>query len=227
MRLTIIGPTPGNYSPPTEEEDASVLKARLDAECQQLARDLQAAVQELVRPELSLGRARAMDEHHDYSEIYTPSSEKVDGLHLGLSQPPPPPMHRFPSWESRIYEVAAGGLKVPLKEDTSSSVEIASTTSRHGSFHSLGINFSIPVYTTVKGRASQIRSAPFSGDSSDSSDGEEMGSGSGGSGPSHPISSGETDISSPGKSAASSIANSLSPLHRSSSSPSKSLRRGQ
>ena len=74
-------------------------------------------------------------------------------------------------------------------------------------------------------RASQIRSAPFSGDSSDSSDGEEMGSGSGGSGPSHPISSGETDISSPGKSAASSIATSLSPLHRS-SSPSKSLRRG-
>ena len=53
-----------------------------------------------------------------------------------------------------------------------------------------------------------------------------MGSGSG-SGPSHPISSGETDISSPGKSVASSIANSVSPIHRSSSSPKSSIRRGK
>ena len=89
-----LGPTPRNYSPPAEEEDASVLRARLDAECQQLARDIQAAVQELVRPELSIGRARAMDENHDYSEIYTPSSEKPEALPLSLSQPPPPPMHR-------------------------------------------------------------------------------------------------------------------------------------
>ncbi|CAL8111752.1 unnamed protein product [Orchesella dallaii] len=254
---TSHGTTPGTCSPPTEEEDASVLRARLDAECQQLARDLQAAVRELVRPELNLGgtsnhsnscgntngtvcattngvvsnipgsgttRARAMDEIHDYSEIYTPSGDKQDGLPFELSQPPPPPMHRFPSWESRIYEVAAGGLKLPSREKASSSNEIASASGAlHQSCNSLGINISIPVYTTVKGRASQIRSAPFSGDSSDSSDGEEMGSGSG-SGP-HPMSSGETDISSPGKSAPSSIANSLSPLHRSSSSPSKSLRR--
>ena len=34
-------------------------------------------------------------------------------------------------------------------------------------------DISIPVYATVKGRASQIRSVPFSGDSSDSSDGED------------------------------------------------------
>lgn len=122
------GTTPGTCSPPTEEEDASVLRARLDAECQQLARDLQAAVRELVRPEPGLnlvgagnhanssantsgtacsgsngivnnssgsGRARAMDEIHDYSEIYTPSGDKQDGLPFELSQPPPPPMHRY------------------------------------------------------------------------------------------------------------------------------------
>lgn len=117
------GTTPGTCSPPTEEEDASVLRARLDAECQQLARDLQAAVRELVRPELNLvgaanhsksngsvctgtngivnnsgagtARARAMDEIHDYSEIYTPSGDKQDGLPFELSQPPPPPMHRY------------------------------------------------------------------------------------------------------------------------------------
>jgi hypothetical protein len=118
------GTTPGTCSPPTtEEEDASALRARLDAECQQLARDLQAAVRELVRPELSLvggnggppsggssvpgssktnigpgpsgSRGKAMDEIHDYSEIYTPSGDNPEnGLPLGLSQPPPPPMHR-------------------------------------------------------------------------------------------------------------------------------------
>ncbi|XP_035703733.1 uncharacterized protein CG43867 isoform X2 [Folsomia candida] len=245
---TSHGTTPGTCSPPTtEEEDATVLRARLDAECQQLARDLQAAVRELVRPELSLGGARAsnlggssskvnggssstrgkaMDEVHDYSEIYTPSAETPENC-LPLGQPPPPPIHRFPEWESRIYQVAAGGLKVPSngKGDTGGvsgggAGEISCGNGRILSYHSLGINFSVPVYTTVKGRASRIRDAPFSGDSSDSSDGEELGSGSG-SGPSHPMSSGETDISSPGKI---SIANSLSPLHRSSSS-SKSVRR--
>jgi len=38
-------------------------------------------------------RGKAMDEIHDYSEIYTPSGDE-NGLPLGLSQPPPPPMHR-------------------------------------------------------------------------------------------------------------------------------------
>jgi len=106
----VAGTTPGSGvgSPPTEsEEDASILRARLDAECQQLARDLQAAVRDLVRPELTLGtsskhgmnggssgsgRRRAMEENHDYSEIYTPSSDEKLGL--SLAQPPPPPMHR-------------------------------------------------------------------------------------------------------------------------------------
>ncbi len=107
-----LGTTPGSgaCSPPTEsEEEASILRARLDAECQQLARDLQAAVRDLVRPELTLGtslgskqgmsgsrsgssRGRAADENHDYSEIYTPSSDEKLGL--SIAQPPPPPMHR-------------------------------------------------------------------------------------------------------------------------------------
>ena len=133
------GASPGRSTPPNEEEDASLLRARLDAECQQLARDLQAAVRELVRPEqlggLSLvdskghfthhgngleivlgttgrrshnsssgagsskgsnhstsGRVRALDENHDYSEIYTPSGDEK--LPLTQAQPPPPPMHR-------------------------------------------------------------------------------------------------------------------------------------
>lgn len=108
----LSGTTPGSESagsPPNEvEEDPCLLRARLDAECQQLARDLQAAVRELVRPEMTLGGTHhgssqiknrnwagepgvATDENHDYSEIYTPSSDEK----MSLTQPPPPPpIHR-------------------------------------------------------------------------------------------------------------------------------------
>lgn len=38
---------------------------------------------------------------HDYAEIYTPSREKV-----AWPRAPTPPLHRFPSWEDRIYQVS-------------------------------------------------------------------------------------------------------------------------
>lgn len=48
--------------------------------------------------------------------------------------------------------MAAGGLKLPSKEKASSTNEIASASGvLHQSCNSLGINISIPVYTTVKG----------------------------------------------------------------------------
>ena len=69
------------------------------------------------------------DELHDYSEIYTPSTEMKgvvedsgttasttsmsDSIETGclIQQPPPPPMHRYPSWENRIYQVASEGIQ--------------------------------------------------------------------------------------------------------------------
>ncbi|XP_040581773.1 uncharacterized protein CG43867 isoform X4 [Lepeophtheirus salmonis] len=131
------------------------------------------------------------EENHDYSEIYTPSNEEkvprawVDstcteisdetpsssggrtgsgdsGL-TGLSLPPPRPLHRFPSWEDRIYQVASEGLTVNSE---------AKMNFQRGAF---GCDINVPVYATVKGRASQIRSIPFTGDSSDSSDNEDGG----------------------------------------------------
>lgn len=74
-------------------------------------------------------------------------------------------------------------------------------------------------------RASQIRSVPFTGDSSDSSDGEDHCGGSDSRGlSSHtPSSSAESSSSSPSKSKTSS----LSPAKLSGSSPSKSMRRGE
>jgi len=90
---------------------------------------------------------------------------------------PPPPIHKYPSWEDRIYQVASDGIK------TSSDIVIgAQIDSRnnnnllHGQLAGgYGTDINVPVYATVKGRASQIRSMPFTGDSSDdSSDGEEL-----------------------------------------------------
>lgn len=42
---------------------------------------------------------------HDYAEIYTPSREKV-----AWPRAPTPPLHRFPSWEDRIYQVSTSKL---------------------------------------------------------------------------------------------------------------------
>lgn len=67
----------------------------------------------------------------------------------------------------------AGSVEVhPL--EPACSVLGASLVSGHTDKQSIYCDISVPVYATVKGRASQIRSIPFTGDSSDdSSDGEE------------------------------------------------------
>lgn len=121
-----------------------------------LSDDLRAAVDNL-----SIGRvpssASDSDLAHDYAEIYTPSREKVP-----WPRAPTPPLHRFPSWEDRIYQVAADGLTLT-----------GTTPSDLGPEQAGYQDIPVPVYATVKGRASQIRSMPFTGDSSDdSSDGE-------------------------------------------------------
>ncbi|XP_032788772.1 pleckstrin homology domain-containing family H member 2 isoform X2 [Daphnia magna] len=151
-------------------------------------------------------------EVHDYAEIYTPSKERVPwngsaaipmstarhsishpGSLVGSvgddyhddSKPPTPPLHRFPSWESRIYQAAAEGFSVSEQPPSTIPLQIhqihpnhnqqsRALTHRLSNTGSVGYHdISIPVYATVKGRASQIRSVPFSGDSSDSSDGED------------------------------------------------------
>lgn len=46
---------------------------------------------------------------HDYAEIYTPSREGINWTQSGAGnqgpRPPTPPLHRFPSWEAKIYQV--------------------------------------------------------------------------------------------------------------------------
>jgi hypothetical protein len=79
-------------------------------------------------------------------------------------KPPTPPLHRFPSWESRIYQVAADGLQVvPLGSQTGT----ADTTNNNlkqpsGSCSAQGYcDISVPVYATVKGVWSYISENVF------------------------------------------------------------------
>ncbi|CAN7938127.1 unnamed protein product [Ixodes hexagonus] len=155
-----------------------------EVECQRRAIYMATAVKGRISGDFSsrmycrTAMVSADEEHHDYAEIYTPSRELAD---FGVAprtggRPPTPPLHRFPSWESRIYEVAVNGITqslnpLPSGEFVSSVNGLSSAAdSRMNSAFS---ELSVPVYAAVKGRASQIRSVPFTGDSSDSSDNED------------------------------------------------------
>uniref|UniRef100_A0A8D8MG76 Uncharacterized protein CG43867 n=1 Tax=Cacopsylla melanoneura TaxID=428564 RepID=A0A8D8MG76_9HEMI len=140
----------------------------LTSACSLLSHDLQQAADNLaslpvnIRPK---SEGIESDIGHDYAEIYTPSREKLLWDDTDL-KPPTPPLHRFPSWESRIYQIANEGLCVASgNEDDDVNRTVTSSQGY--------CDINVPVYTIVKGRASQIRSMPFTGESSDdSSDGE-------------------------------------------------------
>lgn len=122
------------------------------------------------------------NEVHDYAEIYTPSKEKLpwgngaarnshqssaggsvsdDPDFHDDSKPPTPPLHRFPSWESRIYQAAAEGFSVTEQPPSLNSLA-PETNGGSGchlrSTHRLSAagyqDINIPVYATVKGVSS-------------------------------------------------------------------------
>ncbi|GIY83075.1 uncharacterized protein CG43867 [Caerostris darwini] len=131
----------------------------------------------------------SQDELHDYAEIYTPNKEcsdfytdndecVTDDMESNPGKPPTPPLHRFPSWESKIYDVAVNGINMsseisPVPINDSSNNNQSKTLNDASHSNAAFTELSIPVYATVKGRASQIRSIPFTGDSSDSSDNDD------------------------------------------------------
>uniref|UniRef100_A0A146X4C5 Pleckstrin domain-containing family H member 2 n=1 Tax=Fundulus heteroclitus TaxID=8078 RepID=A0A146X4C5_FUNHE len=126
---------------------------------------------------------------HSVSALQTSSrseagSERADGDGSGPSKPPTPPLHRLPSWESRIYAVAKSGIRL---SDTSCSGHPSRDPSLQASYPAFVMytsliykNMTTPVYTTVKGKATLLSSCPFSDESSSSeessSSGEEDGS---------------------------------------------------
>ena len=115
-------------------------------------------------------------EHHDYSEIYTPSREvsgqgwaesmsgsssvRTGSGDSGLSGgshcinqvpgmvPPPPPIHKYPSWEDRIYQVASQDVVLGAQIDCRNNNSLGSHQLVPGGY---GADINVPVYATVKG----------------------------------------------------------------------------
>lgn len=81
------------------------------------------------------------EQSHDYAEIYTPSRERQ--VWGECPRPPTPPLHRFPSWESRIYQVANEGLATSQVAVETSHLSTAATQGYK--------EISVPVFATVKG----------------------------------------------------------------------------
>ncbi|MBN3294204.1 PKHH2 protein, partial [Polypterus senegalus] len=89
--------------------------------------------------------------------------------------PPTPPLHRLPSWESRIYAVAKSGM-CPSELSAGSTCKYSSggltSFSASACFTSLIYrNVSTPVYAILKGKATQLSNTPLLDESSES-DGE-------------------------------------------------------
>ncbi|EDL02635.1 mCG5814, isoform CRA_b, partial [Mus musculus] len=91
------------------------------------------------------------------------------------NKPPTPPLHRFPSWESRIYAMATSGMQLSeVSSRRSNAACYASGPSAlafPGAFSGLVYkNVTVPVYTALKGKATQISNVPFVDESSGSDD---------------------------------------------------------
>ncbi|XP_035462558.2 pleckstrin homology domain-containing family H member 2 [Scophthalmus maximus] len=113
----------------------------------------------------------------------SPGAETGD-LSAPGSTPPTPPLHRLPSWESRIYAVAKSGIRLSATSCTDPASKDPSLQSSYPAFlmytSLVYRNMTTPVYTTLKGKATLLSSSPYSDESSSSeessSSGEEDGS---------------------------------------------------
>uniref|UniRef100_A0A3P9GZ22 Pleckstrin homology domain containing, family H (with MyTH4 domain) member 1 n=1 Tax=Oryzias latipes TaxID=8090 RepID=A0A3P9GZ22_ORYLA len=103
-------------------------------------------------------------------------SEDLEKKDPEVLKPPTPPLHRFPSWESRIYAVAKAGMRVSEAgrgESRSWPRNPAPTHARWPVAPPTPLvykNIKVPVYTTLKGKATQISNTPLLDDESGSED---------------------------------------------------------
>ncbi|CAK6965981.1 pleckstrin homology domain-containing family H member 1 [Scomber scombrus] len=101
-------------------------------------------------------------------------AEELERLDPEVLKPPTPPLHRFPSWESRIYAVAKSGMRVSEATPGARGPGRGSNLPQYpaaGPFTQLIYkNINVPVYTTLKGKATQISSVPLPDDDSGSED---------------------------------------------------------
>ncbi|KAG8584254.1 hypothetical protein GDO81_008753 [Engystomops pustulosus] len=97
-------------------------------------------------------------QNHTTNQNNLCSPEKIT-----CSKPPTPPLHRFPSWENRIYAIAKSGMRMS-EVSVDPNIKSISTAScpTSGVYTSLIYkNLSTPVYTTLKGKATQISTSPL------------------------------------------------------------------
>ncbi|XP_034040743.1 pleckstrin homology domain-containing family H member 2 [Thalassophryne amazonica] len=130
----------------------------------------------------------------------TETSQESDNS-VSVIKPPTPPLHRLPSWESRIYAVAKSGIRL---SETSCTDPASKDSSLQSSFPAFVLytsliykNMTTPVYTTLKGKATLLSSSPFSDELSSSEDSSSSGEEDGSLCSSHTSSSSRKD-SSPG-----------------------------
>ncbi|KAM8833831.1 pleckstrin homology domain-containing family H member 1 [Synchiropus picturatus] len=101
-------------------------------------------------------------------------AEELERLEPESLKPPTPPLHRLPSWESRIYAVAKSGMRVSeAPSGTRSSVRASGAAQSPAAAPAGQLiykNINVPVYTTLKGKATQISSIPLPDDDSGSED---------------------------------------------------------
>ncbi|XP_046711084.1 pleckstrin homology domain-containing family H member 1 isoform X1 [Silurus meridionalis] len=101
-------------------------------------------------------------------------AEELEMLDPEALKPPTPPLHRFPSWESRIYAVAKSGMRVSEASPGARNTGRVSTFPQYSApspfTHLIYRNITIPVYSTLKGKATQISSAPLPDEDSGSED---------------------------------------------------------
>ncbi|XP_072313979.1 pleckstrin homology domain-containing family H member 1 [Eucyclogobius newberryi] len=96
--------------------------------------------------------------------------EEVERPYPEAPKPPTPPLHRFPSWESRIYAVAKSGMRVSEVTAGARGRGLPQFPATGPSSQLVYKNISVPVYTTLKGKATQISSVPLPDDDSGSED---------------------------------------------------------
>ncbi|XP_028294442.1 pleckstrin homology domain-containing family H member 1 isoform X2 [Gouania willdenowi] len=101
-------------------------------------------------------------------------AEELERLDPEYLKPPTPPLHRFPSWESRIYAVAKSGMRV---SEVCPGARGPGRGSHLPQYPATGLfsqliykNINVPVYTTLKGKATKISSVPLPEDDSGSED---------------------------------------------------------
>uniref|UniRef100_A0A4W6BU62 Pleckstrin homology domain containing, family H (with MyTH4 domain) member 1 n=1 Tax=Lates calcarifer TaxID=8187 RepID=A0A4W6BU62_LATCA len=134
------------------------------------------------QPQPSLDRLHHLNVNID---IMTPSStsstlkstgtstspfSQLERLDPEILKPPTPPLHRFPSWESRIYAVAKSGMRVSEATPGARGSNLPQYPAAGPFTQLIYKNINVPVYTTLKGKATQISSVPLPDDDSGSED---------------------------------------------------------